>query len=322
MLLSSRNSEARLLRILIGFEIFDNMKIPNKTIGWLIFSFIVVAILAWAVYQYREANQAEYPIKRSIRYSFTLQNTTNTVKKDVDFWVYAPVKQTSTQLTQSIKASLPYEISVDHLGNQVLHFKIESLPPFGTKIISINAELNLSDQSNRIKQKDLAIFLGPEKFMETEDENLIILSNRLVADTQAAKAEKLYQWVHTNIKYAGYVKDDRGAAYALRNKKGDCTEYMYLYSTLARIAGIPSRGIGGYVYKEDTVLKPEEFHNWSEVYINNAWHVVDPQNGVFMDKQSHFIAMRIISRAMQGQLNLQNTHQFAVSTKDITVRMN
>ena len=112
------------------------------------------------------------------------------------------------------------------------------------------------------------------------------------------------------------------AAYALNNKKGDCTEYMYLYSTLARIAGIPSRGIGGYVYKEDTVLKPEEFHNWSEVYINKAWHVVDAQNGIFMDDQSHFIAMRIISRAVPDLLNLKNTHQFSTSTKDITVNMN
>lgn len=298
------------------------MKLNNKTIaGWGI-GLALVALLAWGGYQIWDARQAQYPIKRSIRYSFTLQNNTNTVKKDADFWVFAPVKQTSTQLTQSIKASMPYALSVDQLGNQVLHFKIDSLPPFGTKIISITADLSLSDQSNRLKEKDLEIYLGPEQFMETENEDLIDLSNRLAADTESEKAEKLYKWVNTNIKYAGYVKADRGAVDAYKNKKGDCTEYMYLYSTLARIAGIPSRGIGGYVYKEDTVLKPEEFHNWAEVYINNAWHVVDAQNGVFMDDQSHFIAMRIISRVVQKDLHLQNTHQFSTSTKDISVKMN
>jgi len=298
------------------------MKLKNKAIGWLVLGAVVFAVLVWGGLQYGEYEQAEYPVKRNIRYSFTLQNNTNTVKKNVDFWVFAPVKQTSTQLTKTIQASMPYELSVDKLGNQMLHFQLESLPPFGTKIIAINAELYLSDHSNRYKEQDLALFLGPEKFMEVEDERLITLSNRLTADTKTDKAQKLYKWVNSNIKYAGYVKDDRGALYAFKNRKGDCTEYMYLYSTLARIANIPSRGIGGYVYQEDAVLKPEEFHNWSEVYIDNAWHVVDPQNGVFMDKQSHFIAMRIISRAMQEQLNLQNTHQFAVSTKDITVKMN
>lgn len=299
------------------------MKFKKNSIIWLILGVFVVAILAWAGYRYwGVGDQAQYPIKRSIRYSFTLQNNTNTVKKDVDFRVFGPVKQTSTQLTQSIKASMPYELSVDQLGNQVLHFQIDSLPPFGTKIVSITADLSLSDQSNRIKEKDLEIYLGPEKFMETKDESLVNLSNRQAADTEEEKAEKLYKWVNNNINYAGYVKDDRGAVYAFKNKKGDCTEYMYLYSTLARIVGIPSRGIGGYVYKEDSVLKPEDFHNWSEVYIDKAWHVVDPQNGVFMDDQSHFIAMRIISRATQNQLNLQNTHQFAVGSKDITVKMN
>lgn len=299
------------------------MKFKQNSIIWLVGGIVVVTILAWAGYRYGGVGeQAQYPIKRTIRYSFTLQNNTNTVKNDVDFRVFGPVKQTSTQLTQSITASLPYELSVDELGNQVLHFRIDSLPPFGTKIISITADLNLSDVSNRLKEKDLAIFLGPEKFMETEEESLVNLSNRLEAETQRDKAEKLYKWVNTNIKYAGYVKDDRGAAYAMKNRKGDCTEYMYLYSTLARIADIPSRGIGGYVYKEDSVLKPEDFHNWSEVYLDKAWHVVDPQNGVFMNNQSHFIAMRIISRAKQDQLNLQNTHQFAVGSKDITVNMN
>ena len=298
------------------------MEFKQNSILWFVVGLFVVAILTWAGYRYWGADTAEYPVKRSIRYSFTLQNNTNTVKKDVDFWVFAPVKQTSTQITQSIKASMPYELSVDQLGNQVLHFKIDSLSPFGTKIVSISAELSLSDQSNRINEKDLEVFLGPEKFMETKDEGLVNLSNRLAADTEKEKAEKLYKWVNNNIKYAGYVKADRGAAYALKNKKGDCTEYMYLYSTLARIAGIPSRGIGGYVYKEDTVLKPEEFHNWSEVYISNAWHVVDAQNGVFMNDQSHFIAMRIISRVVQKDLHLQNTHQFSTSTKDISVKMN
>ncbi len=36
-----------------------------------------------------------YTIPRHIQYSFTLQNKTNLLVKEVEFWTYAPVKQTS-----------------------------------------------------------------------------------------------------------------------------------------------------------------------------------------------------------------------------------
>ncbi len=65
-----------------------------------------------------------------------------------------------------------------------------------------------------------------------------------------------------NIQYAGYTKDDRGALYALKKRKGDCTEYMYLLTALARANGVPTRGIGGYVYAKDAVLRPMDHTPW------------------------------------------------------------
>ncbi len=59
-----------------------------------------------------------YPVKRQIRYGFTLQNKTNRAIKNAIFHTYAPVKQTSTQLCQELIVSRPYELTVDAYGNQ------------------------------------------------------------------------------------------------------------------------------------------------------------------------------------------------------------
>ena len=69
------------------------MKFKQNSIIWLVVGIVVVAILAWVGYHYGGVDdQAQYPIKRTIRYSFTLQNNTNTVKKDVDFRVFGGVE--------------------------------------------------------------------------------------------------------------------------------------------------------------------------------------------------------------------------------------
>lgn len=300
---------------------FQLMDTKNKKI-WLFSAAVLAVIVSALVLKQFLVQESVYPIKRNIRYGFTVQNKTNKLLENVDFWVYGPVKQTSTQKAGLIDASIPFNVTVDDLGNQLLHFKIDKLPPFGAKIISINAEVNLTDTPNTLSRQDVKQYLASEKYMETSDNRLKQLSVNFKSDTKRDTAEKIYKWVNANIQYAGYIKDDRGALYALKTRKGDCTEFMYLYNALARIADIPSRGVGGYVYSENSILKPEDFHNWSEIYLDNKWQIVDAQNGVFLDKQSHFIAMRILSQQINNNLKLKNTHQFASSSDEVSVKMN
>ena len=55
--------------------------------------------------------------------------------------------------------------------------------------------------------------------------------------------------------YVGYIKNDRGALYALKTKEGDCTEFMHLFVALCRANKIPARCIGGYVQREKRDFK-------------------------------------------------------------------
>lgn len=295
----------------------------KNTKYWLygLVSLIILVLLGLLLKSFL-VQQAVYPVKRNIRYSFTVQNKTNKLLEAVDLRVYGPVKQTSNQKAGLIEASLPFEVSVDDLGNQLLHFKLKNVPPYGAQIISINAAVNLTNTPNTLPIQNAEQYLAAEKYMETDNKQLQQLASQFKSEQKSDVAKKTYQWVNANLQYAGYTKDDRGALYALKTRKGDCTEYMYLYNALSRISGIPSRGVGGYVYTEDSILKPEDFHNWSELYIDNKWNTVDTQNGVFMDKQSHYIAMRIISKKLNTKLNLKNTHQFAMASDDVSVKMN
>ena len=294
-------------------SLFNNNK--NKIVIFLIaITFISV--------MFSGSEQSDYDIERTFSYSFTLQNKTNKVLNNVDFWVYAPVEETSNQKVKSVTASHSYKLTKDKLGNQVLHFKIEQFPPYASKIIKLESKLLLSNKpvSKKILHKD--IFLQSEKYVEVENSQIKMIANQFTIADKLKNAKNTMNWVHQNIKYAGYIEDDRGALYALKTRKGDCTEYMYLYTALMRNQGLPTRNMGGYIYKESRVLKAEDFHNWSEVYLDGKWQVVDPQNGKFLENQNNYIAFRVISEKINKKLTPSNTQRVAISNVNILVKMN
>ena len=300
-------------------NIYKLKSLLNNNKNKIVVSLVILSIVSFAFFR---DDQSAYDIKRTLRYSFTLQNKTNKVLHNVDFWVYAPVKETSNQKVESITASHSYELSKVELGNQVLHFQIAQFSPYASKIIKLESTLLLSNKpvSKKILHKD--IYLQAEKYVEVENPQIKTIANQFKSTDKLKNAKNTMNWVYQNIKYAGYIEDDRGALYALKARKGDCTEFMYLYTALMRNQGIPVRNIGGYVYSENKVLKAEDFHNWSEIYLNGKWQVVDPQNGKFLENQNSYIAFRVISDKIDKKLTPSNTQRFAISNKNISVKIN
>ena len=283
------------------------------------------AVLFWAISGRHEeviprVPEASYSIPRQIRYSFTLQNTTNQLLKNAEFWTYAPVKQTPTQRCVNLETSHPYELIADDLGNQILYFRFDTMPPYATKIITIKADLELSHIPNRIPTDDLRPFLRSEKYVESDDPKLSEFAGRFKESEPVKTAENIFRWVAGNLKYTGYVGNDRGALYGFNYKKGDCTEYMYLFAAFCRANKIPARCIGGYICRENTILKPSAYHNWAEIYEDHSWRNVDPQNKVFMQNQSDYIAMRIIGETKGNPMG--NYHRFRFNGDGLRVKMN
>lgn len=290
-------------------------KLSLKRITLCIAGGCLYVVLAWAVAQKFRSGVppppiVEYTHPRQIRYVFTLQNTTNRLLETAEFWTYAPVKQTSTQRCVNIEASYHYELTVDDFGNQVLHFTFHDLPPFSSKIISIRADLLLSDTPNPIPTEESRRYLQAEKYCEADDPEIAQLAETLKAPEPVKTAENTFRWVASNVTYTGYSAQPHGALHALRSKEGDCTEFMYLFTASCRANDIPARGIGGYVCSKNAVLKPSDYHNWAEFYEGGAWRIADPQKEIFKQNQSRYIAMRVISESATNPMEAFSRFRF------------
>lgn len=287
-----------------------------------IYSIIASLLILSGIFIYELNKPPQYEHPRQIRYSFTVQNTTNQLLTDAEVWVYGPVKQTSWQLTRSITSDNAFVLEKDAVGNQILHFHFSNFPPFATKVVTVSAIVMLADKPQRdLTHIQLSNYLHKEKYLEIDNPQLIKLAKQIKrADSTLKIAQSNFNWVSSNIKYAGFIKDDRGALYAYNHRSGDCTEYMYLYIALNRINGIPARGVGGYRIKDNSVVVARDYHNWAESFIDNKWRVVDPQNKNFLNDEDQYIAFRIFS-SKNNKLTT-NTHRFAITGNGLVLHMN
>jgi len=207
------------------------------------------------------------------------------------------VEQTAAQTSVHLEASYPYQEISDDFGSRMLRFSFRDFPPYATKIVTIKAQLHLAEEPNKTALNDSRPFLGPETYLESDNEEIRQLAQMLKGKNSLRTTENIFHWVAKNVRYAGYSNKVQGALYALRYRKGDCTECMYLFAALCRACDIPARGMAGYVCKEDRVLKAGDYHNWAEFYENGTWKIADPQKGVFMEHYADYIAMRIVRKA-------------------------
>lgn len=259
-------------------------------------------------------------IERHITYSFTLKNTTGQLIETPELWTYAPVKKTAFQTCINLQASYAYELITDRLGNQILHFTLSKLPPYATKTITINADLLMTDTPQKVDVKNLKPFLKPEKYIESDNPEILTLANTLKADNPAITAERTFQWVVSHITYSGFSGKNRGALFALENRSGDCTEFMYLYAALCRANSIAAQCIGGYVCTKNEILKPGSYHNWALIYQDNTWQVTDPQKRIFRQNASWFVAMRILGETSNNPMG--SHHRFKFKGQGLKVKMN
>ena len=280
--------------------------------------------LAWLALQpsSQQTSQAEghYPLIRRVQYSFTVRNKTNRLVERSEFWTYAPVSKTSLQRCESITASHAYRLHKDDYGNQVLHFELKDLAPYETRVLRIRAKLRMAERANRLPLTEHEFFLAPTRFMELGEPEIQRVAHTLRHADQEAAARRAFEWVVRNLAHEGYVERDRGALHALRSRRGDCTEFSYLYGALCRVNSVPARVMGGYLHRNDGILRPADYHNWVEIYVDGAWRVVDPQKGIFMERESEYIPMTIITGDKTGPL--AGAHRFVHSGGNLQVTMN
>ena len=122
--------------------------------------------------------------------------------------------------------------------------------------------------------------LTPSGYVESESRLVQDVVKTLInADmSELEKARAIHEWVTKNIVYdtEAYYKGISAmntATDIMARKKGTCRDYSFVFASLARAAGIPTRVVYGEAW--NNVLKSYEKHAWNEAFVDGKWISID-----------------------------------------------
>jgi len=177
---------------------------------------------------------------------------------------------------QLSKIRLPDLIPQDH-RQKILQSK-KSADGTYTSVLLVNSEPR---QVAKPSVRPVTTFSPPEFLEDTAEVQskhplIRALARELVGDTKDAwkAAQKINLWVFSNLEKE--LVDSVSALNALRARKGECQSHSYLFTALARAAGIPTKIVNGLVYSPK--FKGFLYHAWPEVYVGE-WRALDPTFG-------------------------------------------
>jgi hypothetical protein len=130
------------------------------------------------------------------------------------------------------------------------------------------------------KGKDAAILeaMGPTRFLQSDNEQVIELARRAVGRTRdaAEAARKIEAFVANYIDNRSLSVGYASAAEVAASRQGDCSEFAVLTAAMCRAVGIPAQVVAGVAYVDD-FMGNRGFggHAWTQVYIGDKWIGLD-----------------------------------------------
>jgi len=277
------------------------------------------AVLAWlAAAVPARALAAEPALERQLRFAITLTNPGGDVLQDQVLWLYAPLADGPAQKLLRVTCALAHEQVGDPLGHTLLKLALPPVAPWGTKVLALGFEVAMRRAPLPSALDDPRPWLRSERYIEVDDARIREAALALKRATAIETAQAIYESVRTRLQYAGYVADDLGALQALRQGRGDCTEYAFLAVALARANGIPARMVGGYVTEGSAAPRAEEYHNWAELYLDGSWRLLDAQKERWLAPSEQYVAFRLYRDEAVNPVGL--AHRFRMDGR-LRVRM-
>ncbi len=119
---------------------------------------------------------------------------------------------------------------------------------------------------------DVITYLMPSRYCE---------SDRLApfAESQFSGAQggdqvlMMADWIYRNFQYAPGASDaSTTATDSFLMRRGVCRDFAHTLISFCRAVGIPARMVSAYA----PAIYPPDFHAVVEVWLENAWHLIDP----------------------------------------------
>jgi hypothetical protein len=216
-----------------------------------------------------------------LSYDFSVSGQTRRLSLTALIPKTIPNRQKIIDIQYSIK---PLRV-FDQNGNRYAEFVFYKPEKEINIDISIKAELIKYDlvtakrkrKTNHTLEAEHAEFLKSEKYVEKDHQEIQQIAQNIEGQTEEEIVKKIYNYVIEHLDYSKHGKGQWGAVKALKEGKGDCSEYSDLFVALCRAKNIPARVITGCTVRFDS---DSPKHNWAEVYMQDyGWVPFDPSGG-------------------------------------------
>jgi Transglutaminase-like superfamily len=130
-----------------------------------------------------------------------------------------------------------------------------------------------------------ARYLEPSITVQSTDPSIRHLAEAILggATSTEERIARILHWLERNIEKAPI--DVFSALDVLQQRKAECQGHAYLYTALARAAGIPTRVVNGLAYSEQ--FNGFLYHSWTESLVGANWQAVDPTFGQAVADATH-----------------------------------
>lgn len=231
--------------------------------------------------------------KKLLRFNYVVKNESENFIANSSFIAAIPMQVEGIQFIESINSS--YEHHLSNINKHSIEFPLKNIAPYSSKIIDLTLVVALTNKPKSDSAKSTE-YLQNQKYTEVDSPEIKELAAQLKGKTNIETAKNIHQWLVNNITLSSYTADNKGAVYLLRNRTGDCTEFMYSFIALARANGIPARGISGFwIPGESSLINAADYHDWAEFYDGDQWVLVDASKNVFDENHGDYISLHVIN---------------------------
>jgi len=246
------------------------------------------------------------PQTRTIRYDYRVMNPTSKPATNLEVHVPLPLDSPRQEVHYvHLPKNRPHRVITDRHGQRLVHYSFDRLEAgecvdlgYVSGVTLKNIRWSAPDASPLEdppvlppEARDLYLKSETNYSMESEVMRKAALTQIEGATTEFEKLVRIHDFVTGSIRY---VRDGRWdpAEMVLTRGTGSCSEYNYVLSGLCRLAGLPTRCVGGSTNgfrnlpTTDTV-----YHRWTEVFLSGyGWFPVDCSRDAnpIRGKRSHF----------------------------------
>ena len=246
------------------------------------------------------------PIQRTIKYDYRVMNPTSEAAGKIDVLMPLPLESPRQQIHYLYTTERGRQrIFTDVHGQRLVQYSFDRLGPGEYVDLSFVAGVTLRNMrwnatgrpadanAPALTPEQRARYLKAETNYSMDTELMRRTAAELTRDvtTDFDKLTKIHDYVIGKIRY---VRDNTWdpAAVVLARGTGSCSEYNYVLSGLCRLAGLPTRCVGGTSSGfRDLPTTDAVFHRWTEVFLSGyGWFPADCSRDAnpIRGKRSHF----------------------------------